>query len=495
MKKTLSYIVTLFFSLAFALLFAVVIRLVRLGESMNALWLVLAAGYFFLLVSAGLTRFFNPVRVLALIRVIRPLASVQEMVMSFVGVRQSRNSFFARARRGLGPVDSAAFHGYPCTRPMRLASSIYLFFLFLSTIFFLSPLAYGAGDTFVFNNFEIVSRWNFENVQEARFTGNGLLLEGNNYMRISPPAGLRVPLRRGAMVLRFKTPKSLVSNISLRSADNRVVRKHIRVNVPEGSDKVTTLRVYFGKYRSKESYINDFAVEFFSVERISLRLDSIRLYEPSTMELASIFWEEFWRPDFITGSTVGFVTTPAAGGLGFMGMLYIFTAIVFAALFVFCRFTGQPLSPRKAARNLLLILLFAGVIFAVRMDYNWLTIWRGDVRTLSGADVGERVRIVHNRNLDSFLDFIDYVKRTVPSKRAVRPATRGHNEQLSYIARYYMLPVEDSREADLLWSYGDSLSFDQSTGALHDSNGRLIEPKVRVFAKYAENAVIYEVIK
>ncbi len=50
MKKTLSAIVTIALSIVFAISFAVVTRLVRPGEPVNALWLVTAAGCFFVLI-------------------------------------------------------------------------------------------------------------------------------------------------------------------------------------------------------------------------------------------------------------------------------------------------------------------------------------------------------------------------------------------------------------------------------------------------------------
>ncbi|MFQ5427583.1 MAG: hypothetical protein ACE5EZ_01245 [Thermodesulfobacteriota bacterium] len=380
---------------------------------------------------------------------------------------------------------------------MRLVASASALVLFLS-VFMLPPqAAYGAGQSTLFNSYESVSRWRFEHVDEARFIDGGLLLKGNNFVKISPPAGFHAPIRRVAMDLRFKTSKSFVTNLSVRGSDGWVAGKYIKVNVLDGSEKITHLRVYFGKHDGggAEAYINDFILEFVSSENINVRLDSLRIYEPTTSELLSLLWEEFWRPDFITGSTVGFVTTPEAGGVGFMGMLYVLVAITFASVVIFYRLSRRPLSARMASSALVLIVILAGVIFTVRMDYNWLTIWRDDVKTLSGVGVDERIRIVHNRNLDSFFDFIDLVKRTVPSGSAIRHAASDHNTQLSYIARYYMLPIEDSVKADLLWLYGDSLVFDPGSGALYDGNGKLVAPKVKLFAKYAENAAIYEVIK
>lgn len=357
--------------------------------------------------------------------------------------------------------------------------------------------AYGAGQSTLFNSYESVSKWRFEHVDEARFTEGGLLLKGNNFVKIAPPEGFHAPIRRVAMDLRFKTLKSFVTNLSVKGSQGWVSVRTVRVKVLDGSDDVTNLRVYFGKQKGggSEAYINDFAVEFYSTENINVRLDSLRLYEPGGLELVSILWEEFWRPDFITRAIVGFVATPAAGGIGLMTMLYVLAAITFASFVIFYRLSRRPLSARRASSALVIIVLLAGVIFTVRMDYNWFTVWRDDLKTLSGVDVAERIRIVNNRNFDSFFDFIDFMKESVPPGRTIRPATIPLDSPMAAIARYYMLPLKESSEADLLWSFAETLRLDPRTGALYDGEGKQIAPRAELFAEFAKNAAIYEVIK
>lgn len=365
----------------------------------------------------------------------------------------------------------------------------------MSLFSLLPAAAYGADFGYAFNNAAAVAGWRFEHVDEAFFTDGGLFLKGNNYVTISPPAGFTAPLRRLAMELSFKAPKSLLAKISLKDAHGRVIHKVVKVQVLDGSDEATDLSLYFGKLEGAENYINDFVVEFYTQETMKVRLDSLRLYEPGAMGVASMLWGEFWKPDFITGATVGFVTTPSVGGIGFITMLYVLAAVAFAAAFLFVRYSGQRFLPRRASRVFIMIAILTGGIFIVRMDYNWLNIWRDDVKVFSGADVGERIDIVYNRDFDSFFDFIEFARGVVPPGRSLRPAGIGYKNALAIIARYYLLPTETSREADLLWSYGESLRLDPVTGALYDVKGKLIAPRVRVFAKYAVNAAIYEVIK
>jgi len=181
--------------------------------------------------------------------------------------------------------------------------------------------------------------------------------------------------------------------------------------------------------------------------------------------------------------------------MGFISMLYVFIGLTFILALVFYLARGRGLCLRKAGKILVIIFLFAGVLFAVRMDYNWVSIWRDDLKTLSKADVDERIRLVNHRSFDKLLDFIAFVKRTVPAGRAVRPASIGHNTPLAVIARYYMLPLEESRNADFLWSYGEGLRVNQRTGELYGAGGKVVASRARLFAEFAGNAAIYEVIK
>jgi len=371
----------------------------------------------------------------------------------------------------------------------------YLSGFLLSLLFFsLAPgAAVGAGQGFVFNNEGAVSGWRFEHVNKARFTGGGLLLEGDNYVRVAPPEVFRAPAGRMAMELSFVSPKSIIVNIRVRAEDGWEMAKTARVKVVGGAEGERTLRVYLGKH--SETYINDFVVEFYSTSNIMVRLDSLRFYEPMGLGLVPLLWGEFWQPDFISGKTIGIITTPEAGGVGFITMLYVIIGLAFITVLLVYRFRGRGLSYHKSANLFIIIFLLSGGLFTLRMDYNWLSVFRDDVKTLSGVDVAKRIHLVNNRDLDSFFDFIDFVKEAVPRGSAVRPATLGSNTPLAAIARYYMLPLEASKKAPFLWSYAEFLRLDPRTGALYDGKGGLIVPRARVFAKFADNAVIYEVIK
>jgi len=371
----------------------------------------------------------------------------------------------------------------------------------MSLLSFLPSAASGAKVGFVFNNSSAVSGWQFGNVDKARFTGGGLLLEGDDYVKIGPPRGFKAPLRRVAVELRFNTLQSLILNIRVKSANGREAAKTLRLNAQKGGDEERVLRLYLGKAGSgggggrAENHIDNFIIAFSGAKAIKVRLDSLSFYEPTTFGRAILYWEEFWRPDFIIGTTVGYVSTPEAGGVGFISILYLFIGLTFISTLLFSLARGRGLSPRKAAKNLVIIVLLAGFLFAVRMDYNWLTIWRDDIKTLSGVDVDKRIRLVNYNAYDDILDFVDFVKRTVPSGSAVRPATIGENTSFAAIVRYYMLPLEDSMDAKFLWSYGDALRLDTPSGALYDEDGRLIVPRARLFARYKKNAAIYEEIR
>ncbi len=360
----------------------------------------------------------------------------------------------------------------------------------------LSPPAMAGGRpsrTFLFNDPAGVRNWRFDHVSRARLTRDGLALRGSNYVRIAPPSGFTFPARRLAMEVEFWAPKSIVCNLRVKASNGWVGMKTLRAKILDGSDGRARLDFYLGKVGGRGVQVQDFVLEFYSTENVVLRLQSIRLYEPTTAEVASLLWEEFWRPDFITGATVGFVTTPSAGPLGFLSILYILMAVLFTAILIIWRTRGGSEWRKDVTKAVVVVIASAGILFALRMDYNWLVIWRDDLKTLTPVGVDERLRIVYNHNFDSFLDFISFVKESVPPGQAVRPATLGYDTPLAAIARYYMLPLEHSASARYLWSYGEVLYTDPATSALRDSKGRLIAPRARLFARFATNAALYEV--
>jgi len=366
------------------------------------------------------------------------------------------------------------------------------------SIFSLLPFAaYGAGPGIDFNNSSAISQWRFEHVSEARFIDGGLLLKGNNYVRIAPPTDFRRPAGRMAMELRFKAPKSLIVNIRIRAADGWQAAKTVRVKVAGKGDMERTLNIYLGKHSGggAGTYVRDFVVEFYGKEKVELRLDALRLYRPGGLGLVSLLWGEFWTPDFITGQTIGFVTAPEAGGLGFISMLYILIGLAFISALILYRLRGHGLSRSRVTGALVIIFLFASLLFTLRMDYNWLSIFRYDVETLSPVGVQKRIDLVNNRDLEPFFDFIRFVKGSVPAGMSIRPATIVDNSPLAAIARYYLLPLDNSDTAGFLWSYGEDLRIDPDSGALYDGKGTLIAARARLFAAFAKNAAVYEVIK
>jgi len=370
----------------------------------------------------------------------------------------------------------------------------------MTLIPFLPSAVYGADRDFVFNNTEALSGWRFENVKEARFSQGGLLLKGNNYLTIGRGSAFAAPAGGVAMKVRFKagTPENLVFHILLKTDKGWESAKTKRVNAGAAPDEESVIRLYLGKApasRSSGPNHYNFGISFSGADKIVVRLDSLRFYKPSFLGLFALYWEEFWTPDVIVGTTVGYVATPSAGGLGFISMLYIFTGLAFIPALFLSRHGGRRLSLPAAGKTLVIIFLCAWVVFAVRMDFNWLNIWRDDLENLSGADVETKVRLVNYHAYDSILDFVDFIKKTVPAGRAVRPAATAHDAPLAVISRYYMLPVEDSAQADFLWSYGQNLRLDSKSGALYAADGKVLAPRVRLFAGFAGKAAIYEVIR
>lgn len=238
------------------------------------------------------------------------------------------------------------------------------------------------------------------------------------------------------------------------------------------------LRVYLGNPPSGADHIRRLSFDF-SVAVDGYSIEEIKFYRGSTAETLGALWENFSSPQIISISTVNFISTPRLGAFGLTLWLYLLTAALTAAL-VFLglcsgRGSGMPCLPGSAvpvgpglrcgaARAVTAGFVLAGILFTVRMDYNWVSIFQHDRARLVGLETLERLKVINSEIDGEFFDFIGFLRSAVPEGEEVRPAARASYNYIERMTRYYIQPVRTSEEARYLWSYGMALGYDHFGG-------------------------------
>jgi hypothetical protein len=210
-------------------------------------------------------------------------------------------------------------------------------------------------------------------------------------------------------------------------------------------------------------------------------------------------WSEFWRAIPVGAGTINFIPTPKVGYLPLPLALYI----IAVAVFFFVLFYRKGLN-RQAA--LVYSFIVIGALLALRMDYNWVRVFRDDFSALSGRDTRGRITTIMKSD---FFDFIKYVGRTIPEGeaavelldpemerlivRAELDGVRKTDLEAFYIVKlgkYYLLPRRTSSAGRFIWVFNElDISYDNDTKMLRVREQTF---RARPFAEYRKGAMIFE---
>lgn len=199
-------------------------------------------------------------------------------------------------------------------------------------------------------------------------------------------------------------------------------------------------------------------------------------------------WQEFWDTNFIKGSTINYISPPLSNPITFTLLIFIAGALFFiAAIFLKRQFSKQAF-----VKCAIVSFMFAGVLFGLRMDLNWLTVFKKDIKMFSGKDIDERIAASSGFDLKYFMDF---VRKTVPEGEQVReikidPWDLSHT--LTKLGNYYLLPAKISNKGRYVWIYDFSVaSYDAETNILTVNDSVF---KARLFATYRSGAYIFQIM-
>lgn len=208
------------------------------------------------------------------------------------------------------------------------------------------------------------------------------------------------------------------------------------------------------------------------------------------------FWD---TTGIINGDTVNFIKTPSVGAVPFTALLIGGAFLLFILILIF----RKNVSRDTVIGAGIVSLLTAWTVFAFRMDYNWLTVFKGD---LSGRGAEERNGSLRKND---FRDFIYFVRDSVPEggrimdlqdpvmeKRiisndpGVEPKYQARFNRLK-LGQYYLLPLFTYREGEYIWVYNDpEASYDPETRVLRAYDSEFIAVP---HAVYSPGAAVFKI--
>lgn len=222
---------------------------------------------------------------------------------------------------------------------------------------------------------------------------------------------------------------------------------------------------------------------------------------------ADSLWNEFWRAEPINGTTINYIKTPFAGPFPFTVLLYAAIAAAILLLLILSR----NITRQAVVQAIVCSFFAAGLIMALRMDYNWATAFMRDISILHGKDVGDRVVAVGGGG-GGFYDFLVFVKRSLPEGAEIRDIEDheielkavNNDENLredeirsfewSKLQKYYLLPVLTTSEGRFVILVEGDMDgeYDAGSMTLRVNRSRF---KARRHAVYGEGAAVYEIIE
>lgn len=284
--------------------------------------------------------------------------------------------------------------------------------------------------------------WNFDDVRNAlhwkavnasleQGPSGSVIIRGNDTFWFVSPPNLNIPPRVSYVEFKLKAPATyLLGYIVMRTVDNRTWQKEFQMGLP---DRFNIYRVNMQEGNIGNSPVDSFAFAFGGLGLDKVEMKYVRCYEPSLAQSARIHWMEFWNAGYARAATVNFIDTPFVGELSFVALLYIFIVLSTVCMIAALR-TVNVTALRKA---LITSFILAGILFALRMDYGWYTMWRLDRSTLSRRSYEERVALV---DATGSYEFAGMVRKLIPPDASVRIECGTLAEKI----KYYLLPLKTS---------------------------------------------------
>src|SRR5512143_184875 len=287
---------------------------------------------------------------------------------------------------------------------------------------------------------------------ENTAAGLSLVRQNDPFWFVSPP-NLNISPELSYAEFRLKTPETYLRGyLVVKTRDARSWEEEFTLGLP---DTYHVYRINIQEGNRTRSPVDAVAFSFGGVDRVSL--DYVKIYRPSLVQLAGLYWGEFWSVPLASSTTVNFVETPRIGNYSFLASLYVLLVIFALGMIVLRR----PVTRHSVVTSLLLSCVAAGALFAARMDYTWYMQWRADRSSLGQRSCNERISRVDGTGA---YDFAQGLKKVIPPGATVRVYAgllEGKAGILEGKVRYYLLPVKVSETAPYIAVFKDpAVSYD-----------------------------------
>lgn len=341
------------------------------------------------------------------------------------------------------------------------------FFLGLSLLFAQQESTAQTG--WEFESYGEMQGWIFKD-SEYMLKEGFLHLENAKTHRIVSPA-LNIPADYRLFVIRAESLQDGILAMGFQSSTGKIVKKFSSLKRGLNEYKISLYDF------ESDDQIYAFVVDF--IVPSQTRIDFIRFKKPSLTQKIGLFWGDFWTPD-LRKTPIAFVRTPNVGRFSFITVLYIVVSSCSALLYIYFRSKNVSKPFLKA---LTFSFVFGGLLFTLRMDYNWARVWSDDIRKLHGSSINERLGGfygIYIENAPELLEFTNFIKSSIPPGEAVRPVVRRDGDYITLIMRYFLLPVKTSDKARYVWLFDEkNVHYYEERGSLL-KEGQVILENVRL---------------
>ncbi len=198
-------------------------------------------------------------------------------------------------------------------------------------------------------------------------------------------------------------------------------------------------------------------------------------------------WNNFLKVSPIKGTTINFIDTPFIGR-------YTFVSVLYACFIVFCTFIfvikAISHTRKGGIRDAFIIASFVVfLLFALRMDYNWLVVFKDNYKRLSRLKLPKRLLLLDPTG--AYL-ITSQVKRVVKSNEKVE-LYLGDLSVFKRRYRYYLLPVKfTTKDGDYVLVVNDNIKYDPKRHEL-TKEGVVIKKNVTLILSNGINIFLYKI--
>jgi hypothetical protein len=368
----------------------------------------------------------------------------------------------------------------------RLAM-LYCVTLLMSLFLFSCGTGNYEGIVWDFHDQQDIRMWETINVTSKKVENGFAYFYGQKSFRIISPSSLDIHPKYSILEIVLKTPGHKGPGYILtRTTDGAVSTLRYKLGP---SNKFNRYRFDLNKIGKSREHIDGIVLAF--EETDSVILDYIKVYNP---------WLAFLKPYYVNLNSINWIETPSIGLRSFLEYLYVCFLILAVCFAIFMK----PRNFGAVMKSIVLSFTTVGIVFALRMDYNWWMELKKDV-TLLEKSFDHRMRVIFDERVPALLNPEDtllesgsslyytakILKRIIPPDEKVRIYAGEEHSELKL--KYYLLPILVSRNGNYVIVYHDeNIVFDPSKKALK-RNGKMIGRNVSLVVAFSKDIQVYRI--